>query len=77
MTTKKFDTAETKREKKNSCRLSLLKGGVENLENFLVYTKATKKCFFQKRKENIVFLILPTALIIFFQMAILSWINPS
>ena len=77
MTTTKFDSTETKREKKNSCRLSLLKGGIENLENFLVYTKATKKVLFLKRKENIVFLTLPTVLTNFFQKAILSWINPS
>ena len=52
MTTKKFDTTETKREKKNSCRLSLLKGGIENLENFLVYTNATKKVLFSEKKRK-------------------------
>ena len=77
MTTTKFDSTETKREKKNSCRLSLLKGGIENLENFLVYTKATKKVLFSEKKRKYCVPNTSYGFDNFFQMAILSWINPS
>ena len=48
----KFDTKETKREKKNSCRLSYLRGGIKNLEKYLVITEETKKVLFSDKKRK-------------------------
>ena len=42
----KFDTKETKKIKKETCKLSSLRGGIENLEKYLVITKSTREVLF-------------------------------
>ena len=49
----KFDTKETKKIKKETCKLSSLRGGIENLEKYLVITKSTREVLFSEKKRKI------------------------
>ena len=48
----KFDTKETKKIKKETCKLSSLRGGIENLEKYLVITKSTREVLFSEKKRK-------------------------